>query len=229
MQERGISNNKAKEKAAKEEAEKKKREQEDEERRERERRDRESFHGTITKELSTKLNVVVGAIEKKGDESEVARLKAEIERLKCAQSVAGPSSYVTKPLTEGELFEKFRREQAELKMESDQRFTILEEEIAKVNQMRDEVVADAEAWKNEALRPGNKRGNLVIGTPVTAQTRPRMASTPATATAKRGVDDNLKGVVERHIHEVDLLKEMRVREVNERREVQQELERVKDK
>ncbi|GBG71292.1 hypothetical protein CBR_g8713 [Chara braunii] len=98
----------AKEKADTKEAEKKKREQEDEERRERERRDRESFHGTITKELSTKLDAVVGAIEKKVDESEVTHLKAEIERLKCAQSAAGPSSCVIKPPTEIE------REQADL-------------------------------------------------------------------------------------------------------------------
>ncbi|GBG84559.1 hypothetical protein CBR_g38841 [Chara braunii] len=135
----------AKEKAELEEEAKKKREKKEEERREREKKDRETFHETIIKELSTKLDAVVGAIKKKSDESEVVKLKAEIERLKCAQSIVGPSTTIEKLSTEAEIFEKFRREQIAMKADSDRRFAILEEEIAKANRLRDEAVADAEA------------------------------------------------------------------------------------
>ncbi|GBG88496.1 hypothetical protein CBR_g47966 [Chara braunii] len=220
----------AKEQAAKEEIERKKRENKEEERRMREKKEREEFHSSITKELSSKLDVVVGAIGKKNDDSEVAKLKQEIERLKCEQCVAGPSTTVHKPPTEAQRVERLKQEQAEMKAESERRFAISEEEIAKLNRLREEAVADAEAWKNEALRPGNKRGSLVMGSPTSQmRIRPRVTPSQVTGTGKKKADEHLKGVVERHVMEVDMLKELRLKELNGRREAEQELEKLKEK
>ncbi|GBG87929.1 hypothetical protein CBR_g46297 [Chara braunii] len=57
--------------------------------------------------------------------------------------------------------------------------------------------------------------------------RPRLTllETPG---AVRRVDERLKGIVERHQREVDLLKEMRLKEVNARKESELEVERLKE-
>ncbi|GBG76771.1 hypothetical protein CBR_g22987 [Chara braunii] len=178
-------------------------------------------------ELSTKLDAVVGAVDKN---NEVSKLKEEIERLKRAQCVAGPSTSVSKASTEGETVEKLKQQHMEIQSATKRRFAALEEEIAKLRRLREEVVADVEAWKNEALRPGNKRGSLVIGaTPAThAKTRPRTTPVHVTSTQKK-VNENLKGVVDRHEMEVNLLKEMRLMELNGARVAEQELERAQEK
>ncbi|GBG68494.1 hypothetical protein CBR_g3038 [Chara braunii] len=64
---------------------------------------------------------------------------------------------------------------------------------------------------------------------MTVRNRQRVEPTPNVGTARHRVDEHLKGVVERHVLEVDNLKEMRIREINARREVEQELEVVKEK
>ncbi|GBG61167.1 hypothetical protein CBR_g19243 [Chara braunii] len=142
----------AKEKAIKEEEERKKREKEEEERRAREKRDREELH----KELNVKLEEINKALEGKNNNSdELTKLREEIQVLRCGQCVSnlvGPSTVSN----EKEQVTMLQRELAEMKMASERWFAVLEEEIAKEHRLREEAVADAEAWKHEALRPGNK-------------------------------------------------------------------------
>ncbi|GBG69884.1 hypothetical protein CBR_g4711 [Chara braunii] len=187
---------------------KKKRGKEEDERRAREKRDREELH----KELNTKLEEINKALKGKNKScDEVMKLREEVERLRHGQSVpnsAGPST----SLTENEQVTRLQRELVEMRMASDRPFAILEEEITKEHRLREEAVADTEAWKNEAVRPGNKRGSLAVGPTPTTQVRLRARTTQVSVGVggKMKVDEHLKGVVERHEAEVRLLREMRL-------------------
>ncbi|GBG61096.1 hypothetical protein CBR_g19172 [Chara braunii] len=86
------------------------------------------------------------------------------------------------------------------------------------------------ARQRRVRKNGNKRGSLVIGSPTTQmRTRPRMTPTLISGTGKKKIDENLKSVVEQHALEVDTLKEMRLRELNARREAEQKLEKLREK
>ncbi|GBG83562.1 hypothetical protein CBR_g37279 [Chara braunii] len=103
-----------------------------------------------------------------------------------------------------------------MKAASDRRFATLEDEIAKKERLREEAVADAEAWKIEVLQPGNERGCLAVEPTPTTQARIRPQTTPRS----RG---------KRHDAEVVALREIRLKELNGRREAEQELKRLKEK
>ncbi|GBG64431.1 hypothetical protein CBR_g44316 [Chara braunii] len=89
--------------------------------------------------------------------------------------------------------------------------------------------ANAEVWRNEALRSGNKRGSVAICQTPGSAARVRSRVTPGVSPCPVArVDQQLKAMVERHQQEVDLLKEMRLREVNARKESEEEIERLKE-
>ncbi|GBG84243.1 hypothetical protein CBR_g38214 [Chara braunii] len=158
-------------------------------------------------------------------QDEIARLKAEIEQLRRGHPGASTSATVSKPNHEAEELSRLRTEQAEAKAASDRRFASLEEVIVALQRQCEAVEANADVWRSEALHPGNKRGSVAIGTtPVSdARVRARVASPNAGR-----VNLELKGIVERHQLEVDHLKEMRLREINARRESEEEVERLKE-
>ncbi|GBG84998.1 hypothetical protein CBR_g39462 [Chara braunii] len=82
----------------------------------------------------------------------------------------------------------------------------------------------------EAQRPGTKRGSITIGATPSPQvrTRPRCVPAATPATARRRNADDYNDLVARHIEEVEILKEMRIKEFNRRREAEQEAERIKE-
>ncbi|GBG59268.1 hypothetical protein CBR_g32283 [Chara braunii] len=111
---------------------------------------------------------------------------------------------------------------------ADKRFKALEEVIHALQKQCEDAEANAEVWKAEALRPGNKRGGISIGTTPVTQTRIRPRMTPAeTLGATRRVDERLKGLVERHQEEVGILQDQRVKEMNARKQSEEELEKLK--
>ncbi|GBG69641.1 hypothetical protein CBR_g4470 [Chara braunii] len=225
----------ARERLQREEEERKKRERE-EERREKEKKQREDFQSLMHKEMSTKLDKVCDAVNgKKAGESEeimnlnaqiedlrqslkgkqkvvedeeVTKLRAEVERLKRGRDVASTWTTVTRLVSEAEELARLRREQVDTQAATNKRLASLEEVIHALQKQCELAEANAEAWRSEALRPGNKRGSVAIGhTPVTeARVRPRV--TPAASPCT--VNQQIKGIVERYQREVDLQKEMRL-------------------
>ncbi|GBG93287.1 hypothetical protein CBR_g63144, partial [Chara braunii] len=85
----------ARERAEREDAEKKKWEKEEEERRQHEKQEREEQQSKMHKEMGEKLDKVVEAIngKKASEGNQVARLKAEVERL--SRPNAGASTLAT--------------------------------------------------------------------------------------------------------------------------------------
>ncbi|GBG87334.1 hypothetical protein CBR_g45394 [Chara braunii] len=244
----------ARERSQREEEERKNKEREDEERREKERKQREEFQSLMHKKMSTKLDKVCDAVNgKKPNESdeitklrariedlqqglkgkqkaieddEVTKLRAEVERLKRGHDVASTSATVIKPLSEAEELARLCREQADTQAGTNKRLASLEDVIHAFQKQCELAASNVEAWRREALRPGNKRGSVAIGHTPTTEARVRPRVTPATFPCL--VNQLIKGIVERHLQEVDLLKEMRLREVDPRKESEEEIDRLKE-
>ncbi|GBG87070.1 hypothetical protein CBR_g44526 [Chara braunii] len=230
----------AKERARREDEERKKRDVNEEERRVRDRKERDKLHKELHKEMTGKLDKVCEAVNGKnvGENEEIAKLraqvesldeiaslKAEIEVLRRGHPGASTSATVSKPNRDAEELSRLRVEQAEAKAFCDWRFASFEEVIIVLQRQCEAAEANADVWRSETLRPGNKRGSVAIGaTPASdARVRARVAS-PKTGR----VNLDLKGIVERHQMEVDHLKEMRLREVNARKEPEEEIGRLKE-
>ncbi|GBG84442.1 hypothetical protein CBR_g38727 [Chara braunii] len=247
------------EKSQCEEEERRKREKEEEDRRQRDKKEREDFQAQMHKEMSAKLDRVCDAVngkkasdseevmklkaqvealtlqhrestageKKSGEAEEVARLKLEVESLKRGRDVASTSATVT--TGESEEVSRLRREYADMRAVTDWRLASLEEVIHALQKQCEAAENNVEAWRLEALRPGNKRGSVAIGQcPITeARVRPRVTLYEIPRAVSR-VNGQLKAIVERHQQEVDLLKEMRLKEVNARKESEEEVERLKE-
>ncbi|GBG69714.1 hypothetical protein CBR_g4545 [Chara braunii] len=149
-----------KERSKNEEEEWIKKENEEEERRLREKKAREDFQSEMKKEISSKVDTVCELLEsKKGsNEDEVTKMRIEIEGLRKALRNGNGVS------TSENTFDKYKRELEEERLRSDRRLAAMEEEIARLRTVNEEAVAAADVWKNEALRPGNKRGSIDMGT-----------------------------------------------------------------
>ncbi|GBG78177.1 hypothetical protein CBR_g26210 [Chara braunii] len=151
------------ERIKREEEERIKREKEEEERREREKKEREEFQSKINVNIVEQLKPVRELLETKtvkgGESDEVAKLRREIESLKMAQKNIGECS------TSESIFDRYKRELEEERARADRRFVVMEEEIARLKKANEEALSSAEAWKLEALRPGNKRGSVAV-TPI---------------------------------------------------------------
>ncbi|GBG85972.1 hypothetical protein CBR_g40785 [Chara braunii] len=160
--------------------------------------------------------------------AEVVRLKAHIDVLRRGKNGASTSALVVKPTPKDEVA-RVRREQAEAKAAMEKRFASMEKVIFALQKQCEIVEANEEAWKLKALRPGNNWGCVAIDqTPYTeVKVTPRV-TLGASPDAVGRVNLQLKGMVEQYQREVDLLKEMRIREVNERKESEEEVERLKE-
>ncbi|GBG82764.1 hypothetical protein CBR_g36294 [Chara braunii] len=103
-----------------------------------------------------------------GEESEVVRLRAQVKALKQAQEVASTSATVTRAASEAEEMVRMRREQVEAKTAMEKRLVAMEEVIFALQKQCEVAEANAEVWRIEAMRSGNKQGSVVVGqTPVT--------------------------------------------------------------
>ncbi|GBG86111.1 hypothetical protein CBR_g41014 [Chara braunii] len=106
---------------------------------------------------------------------------------------------------------------------------MLEEVIVALPKQCEVAKANGEAWKSEALRPGNKRGAMATGQTPMTDVRVRSRVTPSAGPGATGrVNPQLKAMVKRHQQEVELLKEMRLRELNAQKESEEEIDRLKD-
>ncbi|GBG88194.1 hypothetical protein CBR_g46682 [Chara braunii] len=165
---------------------------------------------------------------KEGGSDEVSRLRAQVEQLKRGKDVASTSEAVFQPASDTEEVARLRKEHAEVKAATDKRLATLEEVIFALQKQCEAAEANADVWRNEALRPGNKRGSVVIGHTPVSEARVRARMTPAASPCPGGrVNPQLKDMVEGHQREVELLKEMRAREVKARKESEDEVERLK--
>ncbi|GBG71970.1 hypothetical protein CBR_g10908 [Chara braunii] len=213
----------AREQAKKQEEKRVKKEQEEQKRRLQEKKEREEFHSQIHRQIGSKLDGVRELIEgKKGIEGEaMTKLRVEIEELRKAQKRAGG---VLSSETE---FGRYKRELKGERLRSERRFALMEEEIARLKKVNEEATNAADVWKAEALRPDNKRGSVMItSTPIRgARTRARVTPAPPGSVEEL----KLKERVEHQEHEIELLKEWRLRELNSRRLAEQEVERLREK
>ncbi|GBG93112.1 hypothetical protein CBR_g59122 [Chara braunii] len=228
------------ERVKKEEEERLKSELAEEQRKLQEKKDREVFHAQISDAMNSKLDLVCVLMEKKekdSDSEEVAKLKAQMEELRRGQSKGSTSTVVVKGRSSNnDLVEQLLREQEELKKRlanitwsiSDQRVTTLEKELAMAQKSHDEALVAADTWKKEALRPGNKHGNVVLPTPVSQPpVRTRVTPLPVSPSgALRKAAEDYRELIIRHQEEVEALKGLRARDMNDRRKAEQEAERL---
>ncbi|GBG78474.1 hypothetical protein CBR_g26504 [Chara braunii] len=219
----------AREKEARDEEERKKTEKEEKERLVKDKREREEMHSVFAKEMNARLDGISSAIggKKEKEDNEVSKLRDEIERLKKNQRGSSASTSTS----DKEAVKALHKEISDMSAASEARFGSLEDEIEKKRRLRMEAMADAEAWKSEALRPGNKRGSLAIGASPTTQARvrPRVVSTSTPEGTRKVGDEHYRSVVKRHGMEVDLLREMSLKEVKARREAEEELAKVRER
>ncbi|GBG64769.1 hypothetical protein CBR_g46725 [Chara braunii] len=97
----------------------------------------------------------------------------------------------------------------------------MEEELCTLKQAREVALQEAEAWKKEALKSGNKRSRLA--------TSPSSGlEIPSAATCAPSKERRNSRLRELHNLEVDALKGMRLQELNWRREAEQENEKLKE-
>ncbi|GBG87886.1 hypothetical protein CBR_g46186 [Chara braunii] len=214
-----------KEKNLKEEEDRKKRTVEDNERREKDRKEREDMHKRMMNDMNEKWEKMCGRMTDKKDDSkglsEMEQLRREIEGLKGQMVGPAASTSTQRATAEGdEVVRQLLKEQENMKarleksLASQKRLESLEADMALMRTMRDEALQEVETWKNEALRPGNKRGCAAV-TP-----------SPVTRTQSK-TNTEFVGMVHRHSLEVEKLKELRVLDFNARREKEQENEKLK--
>ncbi|GBG66107.1 hypothetical protein CBR_g55450 [Chara braunii] len=197
----------AKERRKREEEERIKKENEEEEQRLREKKAREDFQTEMKKEINSKLDIT--------------KMKVEIESLrKALRNDNGASSSEN-------AFDKYKRELEEKRARSDRRLAAMEDEIARLKMVNDEAVDAADVWKREVLRPGNKRGSVAVTATPIPRTRTCARVTPIPSPSVE--DLKLKEKVEHQEREIELLREWWLRELNGRRQAEQEVDRLKEK
>ncbi|GBG67430.1 hypothetical protein CBR_g565 [Chara braunii] len=208
-------------KSKRDEEEKKKRDDDEKERREQDRKEREEMHRQMMEDMNKKWEKICEKMdEKKGDSR-----KKEIDRLRSFANNAVASTSSTKATIEGEeLIRQLLREQEAMKKKLEEsiaaqkRLEILENEMTLMRTMRDEALKEVETWKNEALRPGNKRGCAAVTPTTVARTRNRATPEPTTG---------LAGIVHRHNLELEALKNLRIVDFNARREKEPENDQLR--
>ncbi|GBG61578.1 hypothetical protein CBR_g22375 [Chara braunii] len=169
----------------------------------------------MREDLNSRWEMVCEKIDQKDKvNNEVAKLREEVARMAQKNDVEKPSSSMAKTVIEEDVVERLKREQEELRAAADRWFALLEERLSALTKAKEEAEANAEVWKAEALRPGNKRGSIAVGQTHVSHARVRQRSTSSGLPTEPRVNPQIKGIVERHNMEVVLLKEMRLKDVN---------------
>ncbi|GBG85006.1 hypothetical protein CBR_g39470 [Chara braunii] len=163
---------------------------------------------------------------------EVSSLKKEVKKLRLQARSSGVEIKGGGVRSTGndEAIACIMHEHEEMKAKVEQvagtagRIQLLEEEIKLLKQMREEALQEAQVWKKEALRPGNKRGCIAM-TP-DSKLKSHLPTTPAKSIARPA--GNPMELTQLHRLEVASLKELRLQELNRRREAEQELDKAKE-
>ncbi|GBG77276.1 hypothetical protein CBR_g23605 [Chara braunii] len=101
----------------------------------------------------------------------------------------------------------------------------MEDEIRSLKLMHESAVQEAETWKREALHSGNKRTHIALS----PSAKSGLQVTPVkSAAGKRTLGDPSR-LVKLHNLEVNALKELRLQELNRRREDEQQLAEMKER
>ncbi|GBG66071.1 hypothetical protein CBR_g55414 [Chara braunii] len=102
----------------------------------------------------------------------------------------------------------------------------MEEEIARLKKANADALGAVETWKTKALRPGNKRGSVAVTPSLVPRSRMRTRLTPTVSPPFH--KEQAKQAMAEQEHEIELLKKWRLRNLNGRREAEQELDRLKE-
>ncbi|GBG82928.1 hypothetical protein CBR_g36455 [Chara braunii] len=183
-----------------------------------------SDKGWLRKRVAT-LEDIVGKIKEKHDADEAKERAAKEEeewkkKEKDEEEQGCSRTSVAKPIADDDVVLWLKREQGELRAATDRRFAL--------TKVKEDAETNAELWKAEALRPGNKRGSIAVASTPISHARVRQRNTPSGRPTEPRINQQLKEIVERHNMEVNLLKEMRLKDVNDRIDVEKEVERLKD-
>ncbi|GBG76593.1 hypothetical protein CBR_g22472 [Chara braunii] len=120
-------------------------------------------------------------------------------------------------------------EEMKVKMEvaevANKRAESLEEALRLMKQRHEDALQEAETWKKEALQSDNKRSRVAISP--SSQLRMPPAATPRKTPAERPPCDPSQ-LVHLHALEVNALKELRLQELNRRREAEKENAKLKE-
>ncbi|GBG89409.1 hypothetical protein CBR_g49199 [Chara braunii] len=183
--------------------------------------------------MNEKFVKVHEALEKKNskeDSGVIAKLQAEIKKLQkirladqpsCSSAI--PEDGTAKRLRE---LEDFKRRSQE---EADRKVAALDEQVAILRRLHEHTTTKAATWKEQAMRPGNKRGSIILEEAPSVRTRVRPRCTPSKTPATATLCDAEAGeLIDVHRKEVEFLKELRSRDLNGRRVAEQKLERVKE-
>ncbi|GBG92119.1 hypothetical protein CBR_g54419 [Chara braunii] len=205
---------------------------EDEKRRLQEKLDREKFQTELSDTWNAKFESVCGTLRSnKGSSTsdvEIKMLKKQIEDLKISQRHAANNlgSSSSAPTTgNNALLARILQEHDAMKTRLEdaagacKHVELLETEVRTLRQSREEAVEEAETWRKEALKSGNKRSRIATSPSSSLKMPP--AATPAK-------DKSAANLRQLHNMEVDALKAMRLQELNWRREAEQENERLKE-
>ncbi|GBG66272.1 hypothetical protein CBR_g57870 [Chara braunii] len=181
-----------------------KKEKENEERRAQEKLEREELNKRMMDNMNKRLDSVCLALF----------------AASCVAETPCTTAPTVKTHGNDELLAKLMADQEKMKVQLDEaaaarkRLEKIEQEISCLRQARDDVKVEAEAWRQEALRPGSERGCVALSTPsVQATVLPR-----CTPTKTPTVRVDYKELKQLHQMEVDKLKELRLLELNGRRE-----------
>ncbi|GBG91006.1 hypothetical protein CBR_g51664 [Chara braunii] len=167
--------------------------------------------------------------KKKEDADELWRMKQRMDEIQKGRNGSSTSTTVNQLAKDSEEIVRLRCEQEMAKTTMEKRLAAMKEVIVALQKQCEVAEANAEVWRCEALRPGNKRGAVVVGSTPASEARVRPRTTPLQTPCPAGrVNQQLKEVVDRNKQEVELLREMRLKEVNARKESEKEVERLKE-
>ncbi|GBG70547.1 hypothetical protein CBR_g6673 [Chara braunii] len=155
--------------AKQQEEEKKKRALEEEESRSKEKKDREEFQKQLNDAWNAKFEAMCGSLRSGrgagANEEEINKLKKQVESLQIrntqgnslgastSKAAGGDDAFLARMMQEQEII----KQPMETAMKACQRMESLEEEIRTLKKAEEEAVMEAEIWKKEALKSGNKQ------------------------------------------------------------------------
>ncbi|GBG63413.1 hypothetical protein CBR_g38035 [Chara braunii] len=220
----------AKKKAMKEEEKKAARQKEEDERKENERKERLDFQkmmGDTMNERFDQMRRDLLSGKDKDKKSEIEKIRKKMKSLRQMQFTTGVTagSGGVSPGVAAKRVREIEEASRKTQEENDKRFESMEEKIRMLTKERDEALVAAENWKNEAFRPGSKRGGIVIEATPSTQTRvrPRCAS-PRTVKKTHAAE-----MAACHARKVATLKELRAEALQEKKDKECEVAKLKEK
>ncbi|GBG63745.1 hypothetical protein CBR_g39289 [Chara braunii] len=145
------------------------------------------------------------------------KLLKEIEKLQLAQSATAKNdSASTSRPPDDALLAKMMQEHEEMKMKleaaavANKHVETVEESLRMIKQQHELAMQEAESWKREALRSGNKRSRLATSPPSQLK---MPSTTPRKSSVERPTVDPTQ-LAQLHMLEVNTLKELRLQELN---------------